>query len=221
MAVLGYIEPGLTPLVIVGLSMIAVGLLVYWDEGSLEQVIANLASAAWDNVAALVEAAGLTSRGVYLPSSLGNGEASVLIPSTPIDGVRRLSIVGKPLALYGPGSRGLLLASPGSRAVGICRDAGALTGDLGTSLSNCIVNQLSLARSIDVAESGGEVAVRLSGFRPIDLYGDSIIKVALGSTLASIVASVAAEVINKPVMISEEAVSGRSLLIRLRVINSA
>ncbi|WP_291766886.1 hypothetical protein [Caldivirga sp. UBA161] len=219
--VLGYIEPGLTPLIMIGLSMIAVGLLAYWDEGSLEQVIAHLASAAWDNVAALVESAGLVNKGVYLPSSISNGEVSVLIPSAPIDKVGKLSVVGKPLAIYGPGLRGLLLSSPGSRAVAICRDAGALTSDLTVSLSNCIVNQLSLAKSIDVAESGGEVAVRLSGLRPIDLYGDSIIRVALGSTLASIVASVAAEVINKPIMIKEESTSGRSLLVRLGVINNA
>ena len=221
LAVLGYIEPGLTPLMIVGLSMVAAGLLVYWDEGSLEQVIVSLASAAWDNVAALVEAAGLINKGIYLPSSLGNGEPSVLIPSAPIDSVGRLSIIGRPLALYGPGLRGLLLASPGSRAVSICRDAGALTGDLDASLLNCIVNQLSLARGIDVVESSGEVTVRLSKFRPIDLYGGSIIRAALGSTLASIVASIVAEVKNRPVMVSEESVKGNSLIVRLRVVGGA
>ena len=221
LAVLGYIEAGLVPLTIVGLSMVAAGLLAYWDEGSLEQVIVNLASAAWDNIAALVESAGLTGKGIYLPSSLGNGEAAVLIPSTPVDNIGKLTIVGKPLAIYGPGLRGLLLSSPGSRAVAICRDAGALASDLDSSLTGCIVNQLSLARSIEVNETGGEVLVRLSGVRPINLYGDSILRNSLGSTLASIVASVVAEVTNRPVMVSEESARGNSLIVRLRVVGGA
>ncbi|MGC9227722.1 hypothetical protein, partial [Caldivirga sp.] len=193
LAVVGYIEPGLIPLMVLGLSAFIVGLLVQWDEGAMEQTIINLSSAAWDNVSALVESAGLANSGVYLPSSMANGEPMVLVPSTPVGNLRNLRVIGKPLATYGAGLTGLLLASPGSRAISQCRDS--LSNDLEASLRNCIVRQLSLAKGVSISEAATGPVVRIDGPRPIDLYGSSMVKAVLGSTIASIVASIVAEVL--------------------------
>ena len=202
LAVVGYIEPGLIPLMVLGLSAFIIGLLVQWDEGAMEQTIINLSSAAWDNVSALVESAGLANSGVYLPSNMANGEPMVLIPSTPVGNLRNIRVIGKPLATYRAGLTGLLLASPGSRVALTCRDS--LTSDLESSLRNCLTRQFPLAR------------VRVEGPRLIDVYGGSTVKAIFGSAIASAVAAIVAEVLNRPFIIQEESRSGGALLIRLR-----
>lgn len=218
LVIVGYIEPGLMPLMILGVSSFIVGLLVQWNEGALEQTIVNLSMAAWENVSALIEAAGVINSGVYLPSGMTGGEPMVLVPSTPVTKISDLKVIGKPLATYGQGFRGLLLASPGSRAVLACRDS--LTSDVEVSLRNCLIRQLSLASGVAVA-SNGDVTVRIDGVRSINLYGDSAVKAVLGSTIASIVASIVAEATGRPVTIQGEEGKGNALIIRLRVLGNA
>ena len=218
LAVVGYLEPGLTPLMILGVAVFIIGMLVQWDEGAMEHTIVNLASAAWENVSALVEASGVANNGIYLPSSAVGDEPMVLIPSTPVTSLGGIKIIGKPLATYGQGATGLLLASPGSRAVVACREV--ISSDLEASLRNCLVRELSLARGVAVTE-GEVIGVRVEGARLIDLYGNSAIKAVLGSAMASIVASIAAEVLNRPIAILDEARDEGALLVRLRVLGNA
>jgi hypothetical protein len=218
LAVVGYLEPGLTPLMILGVAVFIIGMLVQWDEGAMEHTIVNLASAAWENVSALVEASGVVNNGIYLPSSAVGDEPMVLIPSTPVTSLGGIKIIGKPLATYGQGATGLLLASPGSRAVAACREV--ISSDLETSLRNCLVRELSLARGVAVTE-GEVIGVRVEGARLIDLYGNSAIRAVLGSVVASIVASIAAEVLNRPIAIQDEARDRGALLVRLRVLGNA
>jgi len=218
LAVVGYLEPGLTPLMILGVAVFIIGMLVQWDEGAMEHTIVNLASAAWENVSALVEASGVANNGIYLPSSAVGDEPMVLIPSTPVTSLGGIKIIGKPLATYGQGATGLLLASPGSRAVAACREV--ISSDLEASLRNCLVRELSLARGVAVTE-GEVIGVRVEGARLIDLYGNSAIKAVLGSAMASIVASIAAEVLNRPIAILDEARDEGALLVRLRVLGNA
>jgi hypothetical protein len=203
---------------VLGVAVFVIGMLVQWDEGAMEQTIVNLASAAWENVSALVEASGVANNGIYLPSSAVGGEPMVLVPSTPVTSLGGIKIIGKPLATYGQGATGLLLASPGSRAVAACR--GVISSDLETSLRNCLVRELSLARGVTVTE-GEVIGVRVEGARLIDLYGNSAIRAVLGSVVASIVASIAAEVLNKPITIQDEARDRGALLVRLRVLGNA
>ena len=218
LAVVGYLEPGLTPLMILGVAVFIIGMLVQWDEGAMEHTIVNLASAAWENVSALVEASGVANNGIYLPSSAVGDEPMVLIPSTPVTSLGGIKIIGKPLATYGQGATGLLLASPGSRAVAACREV--ISSDLEASLRNCLVRELSLARGVAVTE-GEVIGVRVEGARLIDLYGNSAIKAVLGSAMASIVASIAAEVLNRPIAIQDETRDRGALLVRLRVLGNA
>jgi len=218
LAVVGYLEPGLTPLMVLGVAVFVIGMLVQWDEGAMEHTIVNLASAAWENVSALVEASGVVNNGIYLPSSAVGGEPMVLVPSTPVASLGSIKIIGKPLATYGQGATGLLLASPGSRAVAACR--GVISSDLEASLRNCLVRELSLARGVAVTE-GEVIGIRVEGARLIDLYGNSTIKAVLGSAVASIVASIAAEALNRPIAIQNEARDRGALLVRLRVLGNA
>jgi len=218
LAVVGYLEPGLTPLMVLGVAVFVIGILVQWDEGAMEHTIVNLASAAWENVSALVEASGVVNNGIYLPSSAVGGEPMVLVPSTPVASLGSIKIIGKPLATYGQGATGLLLASPGSRAVAACR--GVISSDLEASLRNCLVRELSLARGVAVTE-GEVIGIRVEGARLIDLYGNSTIKAVLGSAVASIVASIAAEALNRPIAIQNEARDRGALLVRLRVLGNA
>jgi len=218
LAVVGYLEPGLTPLMVLGVAVFVIGMLVQWDEGAMEHTIVNLASAAWENVSALVEASGVVNNGIYLPSSAVGGEPMVLVPSTPVASLGSIKIIGKPLATYGQGATGLLLDSPGSRAVAACR--GVISSDLEASLRNCLVRELSLARGVAVTE-GEVIGIRVEGARLIDLYGNSTIKAVLGSAVASIVASIAAEALNRPIAIQNEARDRGALLVRLRVLGNA
>ncbi|MGC9153220.1 MAG: hypothetical protein ACP5GY_05745 [Vulcanisaeta sp.] len=58
----------------------------------------------------------------------------------------------------------------------------------------------------------------IRGSRANDLYGDELVKSVLGSPTASLVASIAAEVLRTPVTIDGEEVRGKDLIIRLRVL---
>jgi hypothetical protein len=65
-------------------------------------------------------------------------------------------------------------------------------------------------------EGGYTIAVR--GSRVNELYGKTLVKSILGSSTASIIASIAAEALGSPIMVDSEELRGNDLVIRLRVL---
>ena len=206
-AALGLLQPNLTPLVALGLAAVAVGLLAAWEPRAREAVVAKLGEAGWENVSAFVQAMGLPPRAYYLPSKFAGRPVAVLADKLP-KGVARDALI-----LKNDGDLALVLVTPGTKALEMCR---GLPQDLGEALRSCVVNALGLARSVSVARRGDEYVVEYGGASAPSLYERLLARAALGSVLASITAAVAAEVLGKAVEIVEERREGRTHVVVLR-----
>lgn len=218
-SLIGYIMLSSQPLLILGISIFTIGLLVFWGGDLCEGQLREFAEVPWDNVAALIESLGYAKAAIYIPSAYAeDSKAYALLTPAQVKGPIR---VPRGLVVrFGPNPEdvGILLRAPGTRAVELCRDAGALVGDLQVSLHNCIVNHLALARNILSAIDGNNVIVRVGGVRVSDMYGDTVARPVLGSFMASIVAAITADVLSRPVAIASEEVSGHWRTIRLTIL---
>lgn len=205
--VLGFLQPNLSPLVAVGLSITAAGLLTWGEQAARERVLIKLGEAGWENVSALILASGIPPRAYYLPSSI-TGRSVAVISQTRPEEVPRGAFTFKTR-----GSPALVLSTPGSKALELC---GELPSDLGEALRSCVVNVLGFARSVAVAEREGEYVVEYAGVSYPDLYRGHVVGAALGSALASVTAAIVAEVLNRVVEVVEERVEGRRAVVVLR-----
>ena len=204
---LGLLQPNLTPLVALGLAALTVGVLASWEPAARERVVAKLAEAGWENTAALIQAMGLPPKAYYVPSAVAGRPVAVVAQGPPLEVPRGA------LTFKTPGGPALVLATPGGKALELC---GELPGDLGEALRTCVVNALGLARSVSVAERGGEYVVEYSGVSAPELYERLVVRSALGGVVASVTAAVAAEVLGRPVEVVEERRVGRRLVVVLR-----
>ncbi len=222
LSAIGYLILNSTPVLVLGIAVLIMGLLAAWGEGSLDRTQLELARSGWSNISALLESIGTASRAIYLPSSATEaGTSMALVPLVrPEPPSIRLPRGGFAIRYGSEGETGILLYTPGSIAVSKCLSVGAIGGDVATSLTNCLVNHLTVARGVTAtpSEDGITVVIRDSRVGG-ELYGNELTRAILGSPTASLVASVAAESLNSPVVIeSEEVRGGRDVVIRLRVI---
>lgn len=204
---LGLLQPNLAPLVALGLAAVAVGLLASWEPRAREAVAAKLSEAGWENVSSLIQAMGLPPKAYYLPSSAA-GRPVAVVAAAPPEKVARDALIFKT-----GGSPALVLTTPGTKALELCRD---LPRDLGEALRACVVNNLGLARSVSVAQRGEEYVVEYRGAAAPQMYEKLLAGSALGGVLASITAAIAAEVLGKAVEIVEEKREGRAYLVVVR-----
>ncbi|WP_048062737.1 hypothetical protein [Caldivirga maquilingensis] len=217
-AVIGLLVIDSTPLMILGVSTALVGLLANWGEGVLQETELRLSSSSWDNLALLLESVGTASRAIYLPSSMvEDSKPYALIPQW--GDVKLSGIVPRGFMVKygpGPGDVGIKVRSMGSRAVEECLSVGSVSSDLNSTLSNCIVNHLSLAKGVEATFTGDSVVVLVNRPRLINPYDGTIVNTVLGSPMASIVASLVAESLGRPVVIDGEEARGNAILINLR-----
>ena len=216
--VIGLIIIHSIPIIALGVSVVIMGMLAAWGEGSLEESILRLSSASWDNLALLLESLGTVSKAIYLPSSMvEDSRPCALIPQggAIINGKLPRGFIIR----YGsgPSDVGLRVRAIGSKAVEDCLNAGVISNDVGSTLSNCIVNHLTLAKSVEYSASGDVISVMVNEPRMNNMYEGTIVNVVLGSPMASIVASLVAESLNRPVAIINEESRGNAILINLKV----
>ncbi|MGC8542530.1 MAG: hypothetical protein ACP5NQ_01210 [Vulcanisaeta sp.] len=219
LTVIGYLILDSTPVLVLGISVIIMGLLAAWGEGALERTQLELARTGWVNVSVLLESLGVANRAIYMPSNTTEfGVTMALVPLVkPIPPSIRLPR-GFAVKYGAEGETGLLLYTPGSAAVTKCMGAGVIGGDASTSLTNCLVNHLTVARGIVTTISDNGITVVVRDSRVGELYGNELTRSIIGSPTASLVAAVIAESLNSPVMIESEEVRGRDLVVRLRVL---
>jgi len=168
-----------------------------------------------ENTAALIEELGLSSKAIYLPSSLAGGKPRALLPLSPAD---RPTIV-KPLpnrlvVRHGPNpsDMGILVTTLGS--VALERFGPVMPGeDLEGALSSIIVGSADLADGIKAVEEAGTVIVRVANPR-IEHESMKVFEL-IGTPLASVVASVVAEAKGAPVEIVREDRGERQLTIEI------
>jgi hypothetical protein len=175
-----------------------------------------------ENISALVEELGLRSKAIYLPSSKTSGQPQALIPlhSNPSLPEIRAPLPKRLIAKYGPNPEdtGILVTTPGSATVAMLESKpGPTSGEIESALSHILVGMFDLANSVTVGMAENRVTVEITNQRME--YTHMLVYEYLGTPLASIVASVVAEALDKPVMVLTEQRQKGKTLIELEVLS--
>lgn len=219
------------PLTALGTATVILSLIAFGLERSTPRLSPKMSlllmEAGQDNIAALVEEMGSHTRAFYLPSSMTKDQPRVFLPvdsdsapdfsSLPTGqaGVKALS-QRRLIVHYGAAGHnaGILVATPGSGIAALLEGRpGPAPGELEAALSKVLMGELDVARGVIVLSDATRLTVRLSRVSaeaPALAYHK-----LLGSPLASIVASVAAEALDRPVVIDREERHGDSVTIEL------
>lgn len=225
LSLLSYFVLSSIPLTALGISAIIVGgvsfALARGQPKIPPEASAILLESGLENISAIVEELGLKSKAIYLPSSLTSGKPQALIPlhSNP-----HLPKVGKALpkrliVKFGPNpdDMGILLTTPGSGITGmIGSKSNASSGDLEAALESVLVGTMNLIDAVRVNMGNERIMVEVSN--PRLEYKNMWVYECLGSPLASMVASVVAEVLDKPVSIEHEEYEIGKRVIELKLV---
>ena len=174
-----------------------------------------------DNIASIVEELGISSKGIYLPSSLTTGKTQVLIPlqsSPSLMSVTR-AVPQRLIVKYGgnPDDIGLLVSTAGTTAVTMLEARpGPTAVELEPALTSLLVGILGVADKTRVTANGNHISVKI--YRPRIESGSVRFHQCLGSPLVSIVASVVAEAWNRAVRVKQEEHSNGRCSIELEVL---
>jgi len=172
-----------------------------------------------ENIASLIEELGLTSKAVYLPSSLTGGKPQALISlhTNPHPPKPQSPLPKRFIVKYGPNPEdmGILITTPGSTiASKSTSEPNPDPADLEATLSSALTGTIDLADTVRVSTSGEKIIVEVSNPR---LKRESTQAYeSLGSPLASIVASISAEALDKPFIIDRETHEKHKSIIELK-----
>lgn len=175
-----------------------------------------------NNIAALVEELGITSKALYLPSSLTSGSSKALIPLrenaslSPITEALPQRLIVK----YGanPDDIGLLVTTTGTTAINMLEvKPGPASDELESALTSLFSGLLGVADRTKVITDGNQINVEIHN--PRIENKTTWFHQCLGGPLTSIVASVAAEAWNRPVTITREEYRRGIYSIELDVLN--
>lgn len=214
-----------TPLTALGICLVILGAVCLVLGGSRPkispEVSAILLETGLENISILVEELGLRSKAIYLPSSVTHGQPQALIPlhSNP-----PLPLIGRTLpkrliAKYGPNPEdiGLLITTPGSATTKMLELRSVSTSaEMETALSSILSGVLDMVDSVRVDMTGESVAIEVSN--PQMKYNNLRLYECLGSPLASIVAALAAETLDKPIVIESEVHNEDKSMIKLGIL---
>jgi len=216
---------GSTPLTALGISLIVLGAVcLALGRARPEippEISAILLEAGVENIATIVEELGLTSKAIYLPSRLGGGRNQALIPLRSNPSVPQIErpLPRRLIVKYGPGADdvGLLLSTPGSATIDLLESKpGSSSVDLEAALSFVLIGGVDLVDAVRVGLGEGRVTVEVSNprleYKNIRLYQN------IGSPLASIIASIAAEGLGKPLVVAEESYAKGKCTVSLEVL---
>lgn len=217
-----------TPLTASGLSLLILGA-VSFVLGRTRPRLSPEASAilldtGLENIGVILEELGLKSKAVYLPSSMSGGRPQALMPLHTNGNGTHLHIAGslprRLIVKYGsePDEVGLLVSTVGSAAVGMLEGKpGETMEEIESSLSLMLEGILDLADGVRVNGTGDTIMVSVSN--PRLEYRRTVLYDYLGSPLASIVASLVSEALDKPTMIVREAWEKGKTIIELKALS--
>ena len=175
-----------------------------------------------ENISALVEELGLKSKAIYLPSSMTSGNSQALIPlhSNPHPPQLGKTVFPKRLIVkhgVNPEDMGLLITTPGSTISGtVTAKPDATEADLEATVTTILSSTLNLADSAKITISNDSILVEVSNPR---LENRKMwIYESLGTPLASIVASVIAQITDNPIAVEEEQTFKAKSLLKLKVL---
>ncbi|MCW4010280.1 MAG: hypothetical protein NWF05_06630 [Candidatus Bathyarchaeota archaeon] len=225
LSLISYVILQSTPLTALGFSTVILsGVSLALGKGQPKippEASAILLQSGVENVSAIVEELGLKAKAVYVPSSMTAGKPQALIPlhSNPHPPQLENIILPKRLIVkHGPDAEdlGLLVTTPGSAVAGmVTAKTDATEGDLETAVTLVLVGTINLADGIRVTKEEGLIRVEISN--PRLEYRKMWVYESLGSPFASIVASVVAEVLDKPIAVEREEYSKGKCVITLKL----
>ncbi len=179
-----------------------------------------LLEAGQDNLAGLIEELGVDARAIYLPSIQAGGRPRALVPlradSSRPDITRPLP--RRMVVSFGPNPEdmGILVATPGSAVMPLLETPpGRTSSGMEAALTRVLVGVLDVASSVQVTQESGRVTATVGGPR-LDMQNLAAFHV-IGTPIASVVASVVAEGLGRPVTIMSEERTGESLMVQLEV----
>lgn len=215
-----------TPLTAVGLSSIILGFVCMALANSRPYISPEAAEVilktGMENTAALLEELGLNSKAIYVPSLARDGKPQAIIPlvdnrESPIF---REKITGRLIVRYGknPDDMGIAVTTPGSINLSqLPMKPGATPEEIGSAVSYVLTGLLDIANAVNFNMSGHQIQVEVTGAK-LD-YEDIWYYRCLGSPVASIIATITCEALNKPIKIVEEISSKHTSRIVLEVVS--
>ncbi len=220
-APISYFIIGSVPLTAVGMSAIIIGFTCialanarpYISPEACEVILKT----GMENTAALLEELGVRNKAVYLPSSMRDGHPQALIPLGEDRDIQRIKgkIPGRLIVRYGvnPDDMAIAVTTPGSINIDMLETKpGPTSEEIEAAVTYILTGLLDIANSVTVNLSGTQVNVEISG--PKLHYEDIWYYRCLGSPIASIVAAISSEALEKPIRIKEEDYSkGKSRII--------
>jgi hypothetical protein len=221
-ALISYFIVKLVPLTAMGISAIMIGFAClgiastrpYVSREESEMILRT----GMENTTELLEELGLRNKAIYLPSTMRNGHPQALIPVVNDKEIQlvRGKIPGRLTVRYGDNQNDLAIAvtTPGSKIIDMLETRpGPATGEIKTAVTDVLAGVLDIANSVTVNMTGAQVDIMVSGVWLY--YNDTWYYRCLGSPVASIVATISSEALQKPVRIREESYSegkGRIIL---------
>ena len=220
-APISYFIIGSVPLTAVGMSAIIIGFTCialanarpYISPEACEVILKT----GMENTAALLEELGIRNKAVYLPSSMRDGHPQALIPLGEDRDIQRVKgkIPGRLIVRYGvnPDDMAIAVTTPGSINIDMLETKpGPTSEEIESAVTYILTGLLDIANSVTVNLSDTQVNVEISG--PRLHYEDIWYYRCLGSPIASIVAAISSEALEKPIRIKEEDYSkGKSRII--------
>ncbi|MFC2057091.1 hypothetical protein ACFLTO_05965 [Chloroflexota bacterium] len=175
-----------------------------------------------ENTAALLEELGLRDKAVYLPSTRRDGHAQALIPLGEIKDIQwvKENIPGRLIVRYGidPENMAIAVTTPGSINIDLLETKpGPTSSEIEAAATYILVGVLDIASSVTVNLTDTQIDIEISGAKLH--YEDIWYYRCLGSPIASIIAAISSEALQKPVRIKEESYNKKKSQIVLEVLS--
>ena len=175
-----------------------------------------------ENTAALLEELGIRSQAVYLPSTMRDGHPQALVPLVENREIELVKgkIPGRLIVRYGlnPDDMAIAVTTPGSINIDMLETKPGPTADeIAAAASYILTGVLDIANSVTVNLADTRLEVEVSGSKLP--YEDIWYYRCLGSPIASIVAAISSEALQKPVRIREESYGKGKARIVLEVLS--
>ncbi|MFC2035307.1 hypothetical protein ACFLUJ_04185 [Chloroflexota bacterium] len=209
------------PLAAIGISAIVIGFVCIALANTRPYVSPEacqlMLKTGMENTAALLEELGIRSKAVYLPSTMRDGHQEALIPLVENKEIQMVKgkIPGRLVVRYGinPDDMAIAVTTPGSININMLETKpGPTSGEIEAAATYILTGVLDIANSVTVKLADTRVDIDVSGSRLY--YEDIWYYRCLGSPIASIVAAISSEALQKPIRISEENYSrGKSSIV--------